>query len=72
VEILDGVLDNGLAAGVGGVDVVGDVSLDKDVSREKMEDGCLGASRVGTCDPEDLWALPRCEGGEEGRVFDGG
>jgi hypothetical protein len=33
MQILDGVLDDSLAAGIGGVYNIGDVSLDEDVSR---------------------------------------
>ena len=68
LQIVDGVVDDGLAGHVVRGDDVGDVAVDEDVARLGGEEGGFGAAAVGAAEPEGGGALALGAFGEEVRV----
>lgn len=67
-EVSDGELDDRERVDVGGGDNIGDVAVDKDLTRLEAENGCLGDAGVGASNPENLGRLTGSLTWEEVRV----
>jgi hypothetical protein len=65
LEVSNGELNDGKRVDVGGCDDVGNVAVDKDLTRLQAQDGGLGDARVGASDPENLGGLALCRLWEE-------
>jgi hypothetical protein len=52
LDIADGELEKGAGVEVGGVDNVGDITVDKYIARLETQDGGFWDARVGTTNPD--------------------
>lgn len=68
LEVCNGELNDRQRVDVGGLDDVGNVAVDKDLTRLQAQNGRLWDTGVGTTDPENLGRLALCRLGEEVRV----
>jgi hypothetical protein len=68
-QMADGVLDDGARAEIAGVQDIGNIPMDEDITRLQAENKSLGASRIRATDPENLGVLAIRKRGEQLRVF---
>lgn len=65
LQVVDGVVDDGLGGHVVRGDDVGDVAVDEDVARLGVQEGGFGAAAVGAAEPEGGGRLAFGAFGEE-------